>query len=85
MSDVVKCINCQVKISWDKGAVVSNSGFMCFRCRLLELEAENKLYRKALDFYASELSWKYELDYDALRDGGEIARNALKGDPDESI
>lgn len=46
----------------------------CEWCRITE---ENKRYREALKFYASELSWRYDLDYDALRDNGDIAREAL--------
>ena len=51
---------------------------LCLIQRIEELEQQNKLFRKALEFYANEDNWMYGIAQHIFR--GEKARQALKGE-----
>lgn len=45
---------------------------------------ENARLREALEFYADEKNWYYELNSNVVEDGGDNARQALEAESNES-
>lgn len=94
MNEQVKTIKFRykddVELAYHCGITLTADDYYTLICQAElaeELEAENERYKQALEFYADSESYRqnvtvdhYNYFSDIFFDGGEIAREALKGE-----